>query len=840
MAHSHEADAVRGEMSNAASHKPRLRTRIIATLASVAALAVFAPAAHAVDLILLNGDPAQDISGVNTYGLVYVDNQLRLQGDTTINANSVYLGPNSSIGDCFVGSDGSACTSGRHLTIKASGSVTISNGFNLQPGSNATPRIGGNLTIAAGNITLGGDVTTTGQDQGTPGNITLTAAGTIETQRLITQGGVVTAAGGTGVTINGDIVVEAQSPDTPAGPAQAASSGHVNLSSAAGDVFALGSIFADALNGSTGIAGGNGGTVTLTGRNVRTGFVDVGAGTGTDQSAGTPGSIVLNAQGFAYGLGTYEATGSNSSTSLASGGGAVSITAGGHVAASEIKVFGGNGPIGSAGAGGSITISGGSVAVGDLDAWGGSGTDNGGFQGNGGNGGTIVIAAPGSVTLGSSTDAHGGSAPRPALAGLGGTIDVSASELTAGRVSTTGGTYPNGSGASPGVSGGPLRLSANANLTASGPITSAGSSASGTANPAHAGGNGGPITLRAATGVLTLASQANASGGTGGGNPTDGQPGGSGGHGGSIDVVSAALGPIASIDADGGNGGDSGDDQGPGGNGGLMRHWGDGFLFSDTFVASNRGGVGNADGVDGARITEGAPLNLTIDGAGNLAFQSASPDAEGFHVSRAVGDGPAEIIASTTATSGIVATSPVCVAALFSVVAYHNFLGWTSASPAPVAFTTQPPGTQTCSDAPKPKIKKVFKKRFKKTPKKAIVLQKQLKRAKWRLPVNFTAKGIGRYDLAVVGPRKAAPAPTSKRGLEAKKKKKKKTKKTAKKKATVFAIAEGDIPKSGLRKANVVLTKKARKPGVYKLRLRTFAPDGSTKKTLTVKLEVRK
>ncbi|MGI9659222.1 MAG: beta strand repeat-containing protein [Gaiellaceae bacterium] len=829
-------------MIDSASHKPaRLRARLVAALVSIAALAVFAPAAHAVDLILLNGDPPQDISGVNTYGLVYVDNQLRLQGDTTINATSVYLGPNSSIGDCFVGTDGGGCTNGRHLAINASGSVTISNGFNLQPNSSGSPRIGGNLTITAGNITLGGDVTTTGQDGGTPGNITLTAGGTIDTQRLITQGGVVTAAGGAGVAVNGDIVVDAQSPDSPAGPAQAASSGHVNLSSTTGDVFALGAIFADALNGSTGIAGGNGGTVALTGRNVRTGFVDVGAGTGSDLAAGTPGSIVLNAQGFAYALGTYEATGSNSTSSLASGGGSVSITAGGPVSASEIKVFGGNGPIGSGGAGGAITISGGSVATGDLDAWGGNGTDNGGFQGNGGNGGTITIAAPGSVTLGSNTDAHGGSAPRPALAGLGGTINVSGSEVTTGRVATNGGGYPSGSGASPGVSGGPIKLSANANLTASGPITSAGSNASsGSADPAHAGGSGGPITLRAAAGALTLASQANSSGGNGGSNPTDGQPGGVGGMGGTVDVVSTALGPIASIDADGGNGGDSGDDQGPGGNGGLMRHWGDGFLFSDTFVASNRGGVGNPDGVDGARVTEGAPLNLTIDGAGNLAFQSASPDAEGFHVSRAVGDGPAEIIASTTATSGIVATSPVCVAALFSVVAYQNFLGWTSTSPAPVAFTTQPPGVQTCSDAPKPKIKKVFKKRFKKTPKKAVVLQKQLKRSKWRLPVNFTAKGIGRYDLAVVGPRKAAPAPPTKRSLEAKKKKKKKKAKKAKKKVTVFAIAEGDIPKSGLRKANVVLTKKARKPGIYKLRLRTFAPDGSKKKTLTVKLEVRK
>ena len=280
-----------------------------------------------------------------------------------------------------------------------------------------------------------------------------------------------------------------------------------------------------------------------------------------------------------------------------------------------------------------------------------------------------------------------------------------------------------------------------------------------------------------------------------------------------------------------------------------MRHWGNGNLFNDTFVASNRGGAGNPNGNDGARITEGAPTGLAIDAAGKISFQSASPDAEGFHISRAVGGGPATIIATTTSTSGVVAASPVCVASLFSVVAFHNQLGWTSTSASSVPFTTQPNGNQKCRDAPRPRVKKIHKKNFKKTPPKVIVRQKQLKRNKWRLRVNFFVKGVGSYDVAILGPRQSLRGTASARALEsiAKKNKKKKKGKKSKKKGkgkkgrvAVFSIVKGDVAKGGLRKTNLVLSKKARKPGAYTLRVRTFAPQGPAKKTLKVRLEVRK
>ena len=806
-------------MPSAAGNRSRL-ARVLTTLSALFVAAALAPVAHAgavQDLILLEGDPFLELSGSQTYGLVYVDTQVRLVGDAEINANSVYFGPSSSVRSCFVAGDNNAnaCTVGRNFTVIATGSVTFSNSLTLRPPDNNTPRSGGSLKINAAKITLGGSVNTTGRDQGSTGTIQLNAGGTIDTQQLTANGGVVTVAGGGGVTVSGQIVVQANS-DSPALAGKAAHGGQTNVSSTKGDVFVLASILANGSGGTSPFSDGHGGTVTLNGRNVRTGFIDVGPGSGTGASstAGAAGSISLTAAGWAYALGTLDATGSGSGASAPSAGGTVGITAGGHVAATEIKVFGGNGPLGGGGGnGGTITISGASATLGDMQAWGGNGT----VSGVAGNGGNITVAAPGVVSLGSVTDARGGTAQRPALAGIGGSIDISSGDLTTGFVSTQGGTYPGGTGASPGVSGGPLKLSANGNLNATGFVTSAGSSASGTANPGHNGGNGGALMLRAATGTLTIAAQAMATGGSGGNNGTEGQPGGSGGHGGLLDVVSAALGPIAAVRADGGEGGDSGDDEGPGGNGGVMRHWGNGNLFNDTFVASNRGGAGNPNGNDGARITEGAPTGLAIDAAGKISFQSASPDAEGFHISRAVGGGPATIIATTTSTSGVVAASPVCVASLFSVVAFHNQLGWTSTSASSVPFTTQPNGNQKCRDAPRPRVKKIHKKNFKKTPPKVIVRQKQLKRNKWQVATAGQLLRQGRGLLRRRDPRAAPVAARDRLRARARVhreeeqeeekacKKSKKKGKGKKGRVAVFSIVKGDVAKGGHERTERVL-----------------------------------
>ena len=60
----------------------------------LALLLAGAPAAHAGDLLVLDSEQAT-ISGDQNYGFVYVDGELRLTGDTTITAGSIYLGPNA-------------------------------------------------------------------------------------------------------------------------------------------------------------------------------------------------------------------------------------------------------------------------------------------------------------------------------------------------------------------------------------------------------------------------------------------------------------------------------------------------------------------------------------------------------------------------------------------------------------------------------------------------------------------------------------------------------------------------------------------------------------------------
>ena len=70
-------------------------------------------AAHADDLLILNGDTIA-LSGSHQYGLVYVDGEMRLTGDTAISAASIYIGPNATLSTCFVAGGGdNSCTSGR-------------------------------------------------------------------------------------------------------------------------------------------------------------------------------------------------------------------------------------------------------------------------------------------------------------------------------------------------------------------------------------------------------------------------------------------------------------------------------------------------------------------------------------------------------------------------------------------------------------------------------------------------------------------------------------------------------------------------------------------------------
>ena len=100
----------------------------------LAALAAAAPAAQAADLLLLDSEQ-QTVSGNLNYGFVYVDGELRLSGDTTITAASIYFGPNAGLRTCFVeGSGNGGCTAGRSLTLRSAGPLAVSSGIDLTAG----------------------------------------------------------------------------------------------------------------------------------------------------------------------------------------------------------------------------------------------------------------------------------------------------------------------------------------------------------------------------------------------------------------------------------------------------------------------------------------------------------------------------------------------------------------------------------------------------------------------------------------------------------------------------------------------------------------------------------
>src|SRR5258708_3057048 len=92
--------------------------------------AVGAAVAQADDLLVLNGDSVA-LGGAHQYGLVYIDGGLNLTGDTSISADSIYIGPDAYLDTCYVDdAHQNGCTSGRSLTLSAGGPVTVAQGIN--------------------------------------------------------------------------------------------------------------------------------------------------------------------------------------------------------------------------------------------------------------------------------------------------------------------------------------------------------------------------------------------------------------------------------------------------------------------------------------------------------------------------------------------------------------------------------------------------------------------------------------------------------------------------------------------------------------------------------------
>lgn len=788
-------------------HLDRRRLHLAAAALGLLVLALAcAPAARAADLLVLDSEQAT-ISGNQSYGFVYVDGELRLTGDTTISAASIYFGPNAGLRTCFVeGSGSGGCTAGRSLTLRSAGPLSLASGIDLQAGSGSV-RNGGTLNVQGAQVAIGGDVNTAGSGGGTSGAVTISSSGPLSVGSIYAYGAPVSLTAGGAIDVGGDIQAQGASQIAAADAGRMQRGAPVTVASSGGDVRIGGNVITygrDAPgNGGAGLGGGSGSDISISGGDVRVGTVDGTGGSSTDATAGPSGQITLAARGALHALGRLEAGGQNSSAAQATAGARISAAAGGPlVVAGGAWTGGGQGSTGGM-PGGQIVLKGSTVTTGTLFAAGASGA-NSGTPGDGGNGGAITVTADGATSI-SSLQAYGGNGPGGTAPGRGGPISVTSAggSIATGRVTTQGG-YPN---SGPGSDGGPVTLSAQGDLTVSDSLNSSASSANGDADPARRGGNAGSVLLRAATGNLTLGDTVRAEGGGGAGHPVDGAFGGAGGAGGRIDIVTRGLGPIVALTTHGGYGGDYGDDRGPGGAGGAVTAWTDAPLFDDQKVVDTDGGDGNPVGASGMKTAEQSPTTPAIDAGTNaLSFTSRSPDATGYRVLRSAGGGAPQTALETTASTGIKVPAPACVPVAVTIVATNAQVGWVSDPSPAVTYTRPASSTQQCSEAPA--VRAARKLRFK---------RRALRRARWRAAILVRSDGIGavRGTLTRV-PRRGSK--TSRRTL---------------------AKLSATLSKPGTQTLKLVLPRAAQRTGTYALKLVTTAPDGKGRRTTTLKLEVR-
>ena len=789
-------------------HQPRRSTRrlVVAALAAAGLLGA-APAAHAADLLVLDSEQAT-LSGTQTYGFVYIDGDLRLTGDTTIKAASIYLGPNAAIHSCFVdGAGNDGCTNGRSLTLQSAGPLAISSGIDLTGGTGTT-QSGGALVIQGAQVAVGGDINTTGNGGGASGPVLITSTGGISTGSIYAYGAAVNLAAAGAIDISGDVQTQGTSAIASPDGAHGQFGAPVTLASSGGDLRVDGNISTSGrdmpASGGAGLIGGDGAAVSLTGSDVRVGSIDTTGGTSADAAAGQSGPIALAARGSLTVLGRLDAGGQNSGTTTASPGARIAATSSARlVVAGGAWTGGAQGPSGAT-AGGDIVLQGGTIDTGTLYVPGANGPGAPAPH-DGAPAGSVTVTATATASV-AQILAYGGNGPTGTAPGRGGPVAVTSNggSVATGRINSHGG-YPNNG---PGADGGSVTLSAQTDLTAGGSIDAGASGASGDADPPRAGGNAGNVIVRAATGTLVLGDDVRAEGGSGAGHPLNGHSGGQGGRGGRVDLVARTLGSIVSISSHGGNGGDFGNDQGGGGAGGAVYAWTSGTLFDDQRVVDTDGGSGHPVGASGAKVKELMPASLAIDPAsGVLSFSSASPDASAYRVLRSLAGAAPEQVLETTKTAGLALDAPICVPVTFTVVAVNAALGWVSDTPAAVSYLRPPSASQQCADPPT--LEATARLRYSK---------RKLRRGKWLAKLKLRSSGIGAAQITLVGTvRKGHRKPVSKD----------------------LATLSVTLAKAGDQALVLQLPAAARRRGSYTLRVVTTAPDGATRATNTLKLEVR-
>jgi len=757
-----------------------------------ALLAAAAPAAQATDLLVLDGETAT-LSGANDYGIVYIDGELRLTGDTSINASSVYIGPNASLRTCYTASPaGDNCQIGRSLAIHSATTLTIEPNLDLT-GRTGTPRPGGGLVLSGIDVAVGGSITTAGSNGGASGAVNIDAARLATTGAITAYGAPVQINAARSISVNGDIHTEgvAQLP-LPAGRAQAG--GSVGITSPGGDVAVRGSITTFGRDAPTAQGGGGvGGDVTLTGGDVRVGAVDSTGGSSTDIDGGPAGAIRLTARGTLQALGKLDASGSGSTNGFALDGGLISASAAGPaILAGGVAVGGANAPAGGSN-GGRFEVEGGSVTVGPVTDAGGNATSSATPQ-NGGAGGAVVVRSHGATSLGSIAAGGGTGQVR---GGPGGSVSVSGASISVGQVSTNAAN----AAAAPGADGGPVALDSDGALSLGGALTTSGGAATANAAAVFPGGAGGHVLLRAGEGTLDLGGPVWSTGGRGSSSATNGVKGGAGGAGGGIDIVARSLGTVVSIVSDGGDGGDYGTDQGPGGAGGAIHGFTDGPLLDDLKVVAADGGAGNGPGPSGTRTLESSPQKLAISPTGVLSFVSRSPGAERYRVLKLVPGAAPEVVTETTATS-VPVTVPRCTPVQLTVVAVHTGVRWVSDAPAPVTYVAQPSATQTCATPAALRSSE-----------KAVVRKlSSVRKAKWKLTLPLAAAGVGHIDATL---------------------------QKGKRKIVTLGTAKADVAAPGPVKLAFTLPKGQRGAGRLTLVLVVTSPDGTKKTTTKIAVTVK-
>lgn len=678
-----------------------LLTRALVTVG--AALMLNVAAAHAADLLELQGDPPVTLSGTAYYGLVYVDGELRLTGDTTINASSIYFGPDASIDTCYVaGSGDGQCVGGRSLTLNSSGPLTVATGIDLQSGKVAGP--GGSLSLTGQTVAVGGEIDT-GGDIGYPsGGVTITSAGAAATQEILAPGAAVSITA-QGTTLIGSSI-QTQGADTPnptGGVAAMQSGGTVAINANEGEVDIDGPITTQGQSApSSGGSGGSGAAVTIVGGNVHTESIQTSGGASSfpGSGPGASGAISITAGGELYTSGNLAAAGASGAGNSGAPGAPVTVKSGGAVALGGIAANGG-----PAAPGATISVTGTTVASGDLNASGGAGSL---ANRSGGGAANISVTAPQGGVLGSLLAVGGssdGTQASSASAGAGGSITVSSSagSVSVGRVEAEGGNQ----GFGPGANGGSITLDADDNLWVAGDVRTDGSSAGGQSSPTWSGGNAGPLDISAATGLLNVGGVVSAEGGAGSAAPVPNQLGGTGGAGAPITLFAQAIDLLASVSSQGGPGGGNGDYQGPGGPGGAITAYTDYPIYNNLRWVSADGGDGDPTGAAGNEVQEASPTSLRASRAGKISFKSNSPGATRYELLMVQPYGTTKVVAKSRRTTGLRPKTAVCQSVKLEVVAIVSGAHWTSAPSNVIKYERPASKGKTCTQIAKRRTAKV-------------------------------------------------------------------------------------------------------------------------------------